>query len=232
MPQDILYSTDTTKESASHHIGQASDEHEFDQILLDEESFYSVTPQRLADHHARRCKSKLVVDAFCGCGGNAIAFARAGMDVVGVEIIPDRVDMLRHNSRIYEVPEQRLSLIWGDFIDLARNGKVSGDVIFLSPPWGGPWYRQEGVFDLTRPLPGLGVAVDELLKLAMRCIRQRTRESGELFGVACYLPRNIDKSQLKRLVPVGEVWELEKNMMNGRHIAYTLYTHKLATVGI
>lgn len=44
--------------------------------LLDEEGWYSVTPERIADQIAERCRCDIVLDAFCGVGGNAIAFAR------------------------------------------------------------------------------------------------------------------------------------------------------------
>ena len=45
-------------------------------ILLDDTGWYSVTPQPIAAHIADRCQCDLVVDAFCGVGGNAIEFAR------------------------------------------------------------------------------------------------------------------------------------------------------------
>lgn len=44
--------------------------------LLDEEGWYSVTPERIANQIAERCRCDTVVDAFCGVGGNAIAFAQ------------------------------------------------------------------------------------------------------------------------------------------------------------
>ena len=44
-------------------------------ISLDPESWYSVTPERIAQHIAHRCRCDLVVDGFCGVGGNAIQFA-------------------------------------------------------------------------------------------------------------------------------------------------------------
>ena len=44
--------------------------------LLDEEGWYSVTPERVADQIAERCRCDTILDAFCGVGGNAIAFAR------------------------------------------------------------------------------------------------------------------------------------------------------------
>jgi trimethylguanosine synthase len=44
--------------------------------LLDEEGWYSVTPEAIAAQIAERCRCDVVLDAFCGIGGNAIAFAR------------------------------------------------------------------------------------------------------------------------------------------------------------
>lgn len=44
--------------------------------LLDEEGWYSVTPELIADQIAERCRCDTVLDAFCGVGGNAIAFAK------------------------------------------------------------------------------------------------------------------------------------------------------------
>lgn len=35
-----------------------------------------MTPERVANHIAERCRCDTVIDAFCGVGGNAIAFAK------------------------------------------------------------------------------------------------------------------------------------------------------------
>ena len=47
-------------------------------VRLDREGWFSVTPERIARHIAGRCRSDVIVDAFCGVGGNAIQFAAAG----------------------------------------------------------------------------------------------------------------------------------------------------------
>lgn len=39
------------------------------------ESWFSVTPEKVAAHAAERCRCDLIVDGFCGVGGNAIQFA-------------------------------------------------------------------------------------------------------------------------------------------------------------
>ena len=44
--------------------------------LLDEEGWYSVTPELVANQIAERCRCDTILDAFCGVGGNAIAFAK------------------------------------------------------------------------------------------------------------------------------------------------------------
>lgn len=53
--------------------------------LLDEEGWYSVTPELIATQIAERCRCDTILDAFCGVGGNAIAFAKTcghGMHVL------------------------------------------------------------------------------------------------------------------------------------------------------
>lgn len=49
---------------------------EYPGCLLDEEGWYSVTPERIADQIAERCRCDTILDPFCGVGGNAIAFAK------------------------------------------------------------------------------------------------------------------------------------------------------------
>jgi hypothetical protein len=44
-------------------------------LLYIPESWCSVTPERIAEHIAERCRCDIVVDAFCGAGGNSIQFA-------------------------------------------------------------------------------------------------------------------------------------------------------------
>lgn len=44
-------------------------------IKMDEEGWFSVTPESIARHHASRCGSGIIVDCFTGVGGNAIQFA-------------------------------------------------------------------------------------------------------------------------------------------------------------
>lgn len=45
-------------------------------VQLDEEGWFSVTPEEIAVRHAQRCAGVgVVIDGFAGVGGNAIQFA-------------------------------------------------------------------------------------------------------------------------------------------------------------
>jgi hypothetical protein len=44
-------------------------------LFLFLESWFSVTPEKIAEHIAERCACDVIVDAFCGAGGNSIQFA-------------------------------------------------------------------------------------------------------------------------------------------------------------
>jgi trimethylguanosine synthase len=47
-----------------------------DGVNMDEEGWFSVTPEVIAHHQASRCASGTVIDCFTGVGGNAIQFAQ------------------------------------------------------------------------------------------------------------------------------------------------------------
>lgn len=44
-------------------------------ILCYTESWYSVTPEKISQMIAQRCKCDLIIDGFCGAGSNTIQFA-------------------------------------------------------------------------------------------------------------------------------------------------------------
>lgn len=71
-------------------------------MMLDNEAWYSTTPTIIAEHQAIACcfgekysvDSCIVLDAFCGVGGNSIAFAKAGMKVIACDIDSEKVKMV------------------------------------------------------------------------------------------------------------------------------------------
>ncbi|KAH7910253.1 hypothetical protein BJ138DRAFT_986064, partial [Hygrophoropsis aurantiaca] len=74
--------------------------------LLDEEGWYSVTPERIAHQIAERCRCDTILDAFCGVGGNAIAFAKTCERVIALDTSPIRLALARHNAVIYGVADR------------------------------------------------------------------------------------------------------------------------------
>jgi len=93
-------------------------------IQLDADGWFSVTPEAIAQHIASRMVSKganlIVLDAFCGVGGNAIAFAARPetAKVVCVDTCLERLKMAAHNCAIYNIPAEKLLFIHGDACDV------------------------------------------------------------------------------------------------------------------
>ncbi|KAJ6664030.1 hypothetical protein lerEdw1_008984 [Lerista edwardsae] len=118
-------------------------------IQLDREGWFSVTPEKIAEHIANRVRQSfspdIIVDAFCGVGGNAIQFALAAKRVIAIDIDPVKISLAHNNAEVYGVADQ-IEFICGDFMHLASSLKA--DVVFLSPPWGGPEYATAEIFDV------------------------------------------------------------------------------------
>lgn len=125
-------------------------------IQIDEEGWYSVTPEAIAHHiateaHAIALTNKssaitVIVDAFCGVGGNTIQFAKYFDKVIAIDLDAGRLEMARHNATIYGVAD-RIEFIHGDVFDILKSiGDIKPDLVFMSPPWGGPDYVNQPVF--------------------------------------------------------------------------------------
>ncbi|KAG5337451.1 TGS1 synthase, partial [Acromyrmex charruanus] len=184
-----------------------------DGIKLDRESWFSVTPEEIAKDIAERCRCDTIIDAFCGAGSNAIQFAFTCERVIAIDIDPDKIKIARHNAGIYGV-DDRIEFITGDFLQLAP--QLVADVVFLSPPWGGPDYIKRKVFDLESIMPPIG---GRSIFEAARRITQH---------VAYYLPRNSDPLQIIMLTEKYDKVEIQQNMFNGKFTACTAYYGELA----
>jgi trimethylguanosine synthase len=91
--------------------------------IVSVEGWFSVTPEKIAQHIAKRCQSDIVIDAFCGCGGNSIQFALTCERVIAIDLDPVKLYCARENAKIYGVAD-RIEFILGDFFDLAPTLKV------------------------------------------------------------------------------------------------------------
>jgi trimethylguanosine synthase len=82
----------------------------------------------------------IIIDAFAGVGGNAIAFARTGRwdQVFAIEKDAKTMKCAKHNAKIYGV-NKKIVFTTGDCFDIIKRRFNNNDkvVIFGSPPWGG-----------------------------------------------------------------------------------------------
>ncbi|XP_005188202.1 trimethylguanosine synthase [Musca domestica] len=177
-------------------------------IRLDRESWFSVTPEKVAKHLAERLQTSILVDGFCGSGGNAIQFALTCDKVIAIDIDPLKLEMAKHNAKIYNV-SHKIEFICGDFLQIASTGKLKADTVFLSPPWGGPKYKNKKDYDIEKYL--LPVKASELVEAA-RHISQ---------NVALFLPRNSNLKQIIKLAGVGNRCEIEHSYLDSRLVAIT-----------
>ncbi|XP_049874551.1 trimethylguanosine synthase [Pectinophora gossypiella] len=184
--------------------------HRFDEgIKLDRESWFSVTPENVARHIANKYIYDVVLDAFCGAGGNTIQFAMVSEKVIAIDIDPVKIEMARHNATVYGVAD-RIDFIVGDFFELAP--RMKADMVFLSPPWGGPKYSENYKYDIETMLEPRPAS--ELMRAA-RDINP---------NIALYLPRNTRTDQIVDLAKeAGCSVEVEQSYLDRRFVAITAY---------
>jgi trimethylguanosine synthase len=116
--------------------------------------------------------------------------------------------MARHNATIYGV-QDKIEFIVGNFFDLVEG--LQADVVFLSPPWGGPDYMRNEIYDLEESLQP--VPASKLLAESRKITN----------SIAMYLPRNSNSKQLAMLAGPGNCVEIEQNFLDRKLIALTAY---------
>ena len=198
-------------------------------VQMDREGWYSVTPEPLAAHVARRCPPGLLLDAFAGVGGNAVQFARRGHSVLAVDLSEERLALAQHNARVVSSP-LRSQIVdgnptcgdsrhgdcrcdWRGNVDwlcanavelLASTRPGAFDCIFLAPPWGGEGYGRLPLFSLGTHVP-LGPSSNGL-ELLLRALALAPRV------VAC-LPARLDLAEIAAATPIP--FEVERCFVGG-----------------
>lgn len=189
---------------------------------MDREGWFSVTPERIAEHIADRMVRRpevLIVDAFAGVGGNSIQLALKGARVIAIDLDPVRLKCARENAKVYGV-EDRIEFVCGDFFHFAAKwtndiGKpIEVDAVFLSPPWGGPGYLKSKDFDL-----------DDLTPNGFDIYTAARKMSP---NIAYFLPRNTKVKQLIALGGPGGRCEIEQSCLNKKIKTLTVYYGNLA----
>jgi trimethylguanosine synthase len=111
-------------------------------IQLDPEGWYSVTPEVIANHVAQRVASlatpithgggggMIILDAFCGCGGNAIAFGKQPQISLVVCADIDRTKLCKaaYNACLYEIPKEKLIFVECSSLFLLQHCYQNGEL--------------------------------------------------------------------------------------------------------
>ncbi|GAX23253.1 trimethylguanosine synthase [Fistulifera solaris] len=231
-------------------------------IQLDPESWYSVTPEVIANHIAQRVieaskkkEGMILLEAFCGAGGNAIAFARRPevSKVICVDINLQRLKMAAHNCGVYEIPKDKVVFIHADACAVLKTlaserketavdepktvisgydcGSVSSlpheiDAIFFSPPWGGTEYVKLGPRQYSLSHIQLEGGVDGEELLRLA---SKAFRSGQDTNMAIFLPRNLNGlsfAQSAYTCGHSGTIELEMDLIDSKFKAITAYISK------
>ncbi|KAF7142371.1 hypothetical protein RHSIM_Rhsim05G0109400 [Rhododendron simsii] len=169
-------------------------------VKLDEEGWFSVTPEEIAVRHAERSGGGVVVDCFAGVGGNSIQFAKMCYHVVAIDIDPQKVEMALSNAKVYGV-EDYVDFIVGDFIQLAPSLKIT----------------------LSRE-----ALVRECYAVREQIVRYSLFQIAQTItpNIIMFLPRNVDLLQVEELSWLSSpplCVEIEKNYLNGYLKGITVY---------
>lgn len=104
-------------------------------MLFDADSLNELAVQEAAIETARMTPGHRVIDACCGVGGNAIAFALAGKMVTAIDVNSSRLEMAQFNATLFGVAD-RIRWVHGDALDLLP--WVDSESVFIDPNWGQP----------------------------------------------------------------------------------------------
>ena len=102
---------------------------------------------------------------------------------------------------------------------------MQADMVFLSPPWGGPAYSKSGLFDVSQEIGSLQQNLRQLLHTAASALKDPDSRR-----IACFLPRNTDLNLLGDSVPSEQHCLIERNVLNSHLKAVTVYYGSLADV--
>lgn len=154
-----------------------------------------------------------IIDIFAGAGGNTIAFALSGRwkSVIGIEKDPSVLACAQHNATIYGVADK---ITWFNADCFSYMSSISSSIskdttiIFASPPWGGPGYRTDEIFNLATMAPYSATDIHSLCKG---------------MEMALFLPRTSDLRQIAKLAPEGKKIEVVQYCMEGASKALVAY---------
>lgn len=164
-----------------------------------------------------------LIDIFGGAGGNTIAFALSERweRIISIEKDTSTLACAQNNADVYGIDRSAITWVNGDslqYLNLLLNHPeklhpdlrvdLNATVVFASPPWGGPGYSTDEVFDLHTMQPY------DLQQLHDAC--------GDM-DHALFLPRTSDLRQIAKLAPKNQKIEIAQYCMEGASKALVAY---------
>ena len=168
-------------------------------------------------------RKRILIDTFAGAGGNTIAFALSGRwdHIIAIERDTSTLACAQNNARVYEVDPSIITWVHGDSFEFLATLfhqpeqihpdiqiAIDETVIFASPPWGGPGYSTDKVFDLSTMQP---YSLKDL------------HEAYKPLDHALFLPRTSDIRQIAKLVPETQKIDVVQYCMEGASKAMVVY---------
>ncbi|UNI14572.1 putative diacylglycerol O-acyltransferase tgs1 [Purpureocillium takamizusanense] len=205
-------------------------------VCLTDDAWFGVTPEPVAnaiaaDLQDSESSKTVLIDAFAGAGGNTIAFALSGRweHIIAIERDASTLACAQNNSRIYGVDPAMVTWVRGDSFEYFRalinrrhtlhpklRVDIATTVVFASPPWGGPGYRSDDVFDLRTMQP---------------YNLKQLHDAYSLMDHVLFLPRTSDIRQIARLAPEGRKIPVVQYCMQGASKAMAAYIPATANLG-
>lgn len=160
---------------------------------------------------------------FAGVGGNAIAFASTSHwdRIIAIERDAATLACAQNNAEVYGLEATAITWIHGDSFEYLKTlfdnpqalhpdirVDLDATYLFASPPWGGPGYRSDDIFNLYQMQP---YNLDKL------------HWSYNPLDHALFLPRTSDIRQIAKLVPNGEKVDIVQYCMEGASKALVAY---------
>jgi trimethylguanosine synthase len=192
------------------------------------DAWYGVTPEPVATQIAWDLpgtvseEKNTIIDVFAGVGSNAIAFALSERweKVIAIERDAATLACAQHHAQLCGVYDA-ITWIHGDnfeylkllksspsSLDDSINVEVDKTVVFGSPPWGGPGYSIDEIFDLDTMEPYTLADMHEAYRI---------------MDHALYLPRTSDIRQIAQLAPEGKKIEVVQYCVQGASKAMVAY---------
>lgn len=164
---------------------------------------YSIFFPRDADTCARIVRSFFpkdakvtMTDANSNMGGATMAFANHFDKVNAVEIVPLHCRVLENNLTNYGVID-KVKIHCADYLDVADD--LEQDAVFFDPPWGGPDYKNEELFNMYLDEINISDIIKSLL------------DKNKVKIVSIRVPFNYDFKQILKLTRKSYVYTFTKS---------------------